>query len=223
MRATTIDLAGVSARAAGVALPRGQGDEMTRSGAARETQDGADLAAETKLIDAIKSGDSTAFDALVGRYMRRAFSVAYRVLGQRQDAEDVVQESFLAALQRIETFERGRPFGPWLLRIVANRAINWRKSRTLRHTEPIPDTAVSAEESPAKTAERSELRGELARALARLPAQQRWIVALFEIDGFSGAEIADMLEMAPGTVRWHLHEARQALRKSLGHLASRTP
>lgn len=178
--------------------------------------------AETAAIDAVRNGDVAAFDALVGQHMRRAFAVAYRVLGQRQDAEDVVQESFLAALQKIDTFERGRPFSPWLLRIVANRAINLRKARGLRQTDEIPPGAVSGEESPAQAAERSELRRALEVALARLPDQQRWVVQLFELDGFSGAEIAELLEMPPGTVRWHLHEARKSLREVLGHLVSRT-
>jgi RNA polymerase sigma-70 factor, ECF subfamily len=186
-------------------------------------RDEAGTAAETSLIEAVRAGHAAAFDALVGQHMRSALAVAYRVLGHRQDAEDVVQEGFLAALVKIETFERGRPFRPWLLRIVANRAINLRKARSLRRVEPIPAGVVSGEESPAKAAERGELRRELTRALAQLPEQQRWVVELFEIDGFSGAEIADMLDMPEGTVRWQLHEARQTLRKVLGHLQLRTP
>lgn len=178
---------------------------------------------EADLVAAVSAGDTTAFDELAGRHMRRAFAVAYRLLGQRQDAEDVVQESFLAALVKIDSFDRRRPFGPWLLRIVANRAINLRKARTLRQADPIPPGAASSGESPADAAQRSELRRELQRALARLPDQQRWVVELFELDGFTGPEIAEMLEMAEGTVRWHLHAARQTLRAVLGHHAVRTP
>ena len=147
--------------------------------------------------------------------MRRAFAVAYRLLAQRQDAEDVVQDAFLAALQKLDTFERGRPFGPWLLRIVANRALNARKARAVRHTESIPATAVSGDASPYDVTRQNELRGGLERALQRLPGQQRLIVELFEIDGFTGPEIAAMLDMADGTVRWHLHEARRALKEAL--------
>jgi RNA polymerase sigma-70 factor (ECF subfamily) len=177
---------------------------------------------EARLVEAVKAGNAAAFDELANRHMRRAFGVAYRLLGQRQDAEDVVQEGFLAALMKIDTFERGRPFGPWLLRIVANRAINLRKARTLRHADPISDGIVSGDESPAEAAQRSELRRELQRALAQLPDEQRFVVELFEIDGFTGPEIAEMLEMADGTVRWHLHQARQTLRTVLAHFAVRT-
>ena len=179
--------------------------------------------AEADLIEAVTAGDAKAFDELVGSHMRRAFAVAYRLLRQRQDAEDVVQEGFLAALIKIDTFERGRPFGPWLLRIVANRAINLRKAQALRRTEPIPPAVASGDESPAEAAARSELRRELEHALARLPDQQRLVIELFELDGFTGPEIADMLEIAEGTVRWHLHQARQTLRRALGHVALRTP
>jgi RNA polymerase sigma-70 factor, ECF subfamily len=179
--------------------------------------------ADADLVAAACAGDPTAFEALVARHMRRAFAVAYRVLGQRQDAEDVVQDGFVAALAKIETFDRSRPFAPWLLRIVANRAINARRARALRQAEPIPPDVTSGSASPLDAAERGELRARLEHALAQLPDQKRWIVELFEIDGFTGPEIAVMLQMAEGTVRWHLHQARHTLRAALGTVASRRP
>ncbi len=179
--------------------------------------------AEAELIDAAKRGDANAFEALVRLHMHRAFAVAYRLLGQRQDAEDVVQDAFLAALGKLDTFERGRPFGPWLLRVVANRGINVRKGLELRRTEPIPEDTTSRSASPFEAAAHSELRDQLRRALARLPEQQRWIVELFELDGFTGPEIGEMLDMAEGTVRWHLHQARQTLRAALDRMSTRTP
>ena len=127
----------------------------------------ASARAERDLVHAVRRGDNQAFDELAGRHMRRAFAVAYRILGQRQDAEDVVQDSFLTALLKLDTFDSDRPFGPWLLRLVANRAINARKARTLRQTEPIPDGAPSAGDSPFEATRRSEMRGELQRALSR--------------------------------------------------------
>jgi RNA polymerase sigma-70 factor (ECF subfamily) len=222
MRALAIERTGVLRPDASSACQGAWNSGMTVRRVVPDEPDEAILRAEAAAIDAVRAGDAAAFDDLVERHMRRAFAVAYRVLGHRQDAEDVVQESFLGALQKIDTFERGRRFGPWLLRIVANRAINSRKARALRQTDEIPPGVVSRGESPAQAAERGELRRALERALAQLPDQQRWVVQLFELDGFSGAEIADMLEMPEGTVRWHLHEARRSLRTALGHLASRT-
>jgi RNA polymerase sigma-70 factor (ECF subfamily) len=178
---------------------------------------------EQALIEATRRGDPSAFEALLGRHLSRALAVAYRLLGQREDAEDVVQDAFLAALVKIDTFEAGRPFAPWLLRIVANRAINLRKSRTLRQTDAIPPDVRSREASPFEEAVRHELRDRLQRALTALPAPQRWVVELFELDGFTGPEIAQMLDMAEGTVRWHLHEARRALRSALSSPQTRVP
>ena len=195
---------------------------MTSPAASTSAQVDTSGRAERDLVHAVRKGDTQAFDELAGRHLRRAFAVAYRILGQRQDAEDVVQDGFLTALLKLDTFDSDRPFGPWLLRIVANRAINARKARTLRQMESIPDSVASAGDSPFDATRRSEMRGELQRALSGLPEQQRWIVELFEIEGFSGAEISAMLEMAEGTVRWHLHQARQTLRGTLGRYATRT-
>ena len=176
-------------------------------------------AREAAAIARVQDGDPAAFDLLVRRYMRPAFAVAYRVLGHREDAEDVVQEAFLAALAGIGSFDTSRRFGPWLYRIVVTRGLNFRKSRSRRATEALEDGGVaSAAPGPAVDAERAGLRATVAAALERLPERQRMVVQLFELDGFSGAEIAAMLGVSPGTVRWYLHEARQALRGLLAHL-----
>src|SRR5688572_21161531 len=135
MRTTAIDSIGSVQRrgpgSPGAAPHNGRYPSMTPSDVAPAGSHDESGPAEAALIDAVKAGDAAAFDELVGRHMRHAFAVAYRLLGQRQDAEDVVQEGFMAALLKIDTFERGRPFGPWLLRIVANRALKDRKSTRL--------------------------------------------------------------------------------------------
>ncbi|HEX8695282.1 MAG TPA: sigma-70 family RNA polymerase sigma factor [Longimicrobium sp.] len=170
---------------------------------------------EPGLVERVRRGDTAAFDTLVTRYMRRAFAVAYRLMGQKEDAEDLVQDAFLAALQRIDTFEAGRPFSPWFFRILVNRGLNSRKARSLRRVDQVPESAASATPSPEREAERTELRDRLARAMETLPERQRVIVQLFELEGFGGPEIAEILEISDGTVRWHLHEARKTLRRAL--------
>lgn len=198
----------------------GAGDEV--HGAARDRRAGdadaegsAITAEEAALVERVRRGDPSAFDALVERHMRRAFAVAYRMLGHREDAEDVVQESFLAALDGIDGFEAGRPFGPWLHRIVVNRALNARAARARRRTERLPAGARSPAESPLRSAERAELRDRLRTVLAGLPERQRLVVQLHEIEGFTSAEIGRILEVSAGTVRWHLHQARRTLRRAL--------
>ena len=174
----------------------------------------AALVRDAALIRRVRAGDVTAFDALVAEYMRPAFQMAYRVVGHREDAEDLVQESFLAAHQYLDTFDIERPFGPWLNRIVMNRGANLRRSRTRRQTEPEMD-AVSTAPSALDDTTRSETRDLLLRALATLSAKQRMIVILFDVDGMTSTEIGERLMLAPGTVRWHLHEARRILRGAL--------
>ena len=172
------------------------------------------LARDSALIARVRGGDTSAFDALVQAYMRQAFNLAFRVVGHREDAEDLVQEAFLAAYQYLDSFDAERPFGPWLMRIVTNRGANLRRSRTRRETEPEVD-AVSLAPSALEESERTEAREQLGRALATLSERQRMIVTMFDVDGMTSTEIGEMLDLAPGTVRWHLHEARRTLRGAL--------
>jgi RNA polymerase sigma-70 factor (ECF subfamily) len=183
---------------------------LPRAGAAVSAPDD-----DAALAEGVRAGDAAAFDALVTRYMRRAFAVAYRLMGQKEDAEDLVQEAFMAVLQRIGTFEAGRPFAPWFFRILVNRGLNARKSRSLRAVEAIPESTAAHGPSPEREAERGELRGRLRTAMDALPERQRVIVQLYELEGFAGPEIAEILEISDATVRWHLHEARKTLKKAL--------
>jgi RNA polymerase sigma-70 factor, ECF subfamily len=189
--------------------------------------DAAALAAQESLQDAravarVLQGDAEAYGELVGRYMRRAFSIAYRIVEQREDAEDVVQDAFIRALERLDTLQRGRPFRPWFYRIVVNHALNLRRGRALRRTEPVPEQAASHLPTPERLAERSALRGLLVTALDALPETQRTVTILAELEQLTSAEIAAILELSPGTVRWHLHQARRALRRALQPLVEDT-
>lgn len=170
---------------------------------------------ERRLLERVQAGETAAFDELVRRYLRQAFAIAFRVLKQREDAEDVAQEALVATLETIHRFDTSRPFGPWLYRIVMNRALNARKSRSIRQAEPVAEEMVSPGESPEDASERSEARDRLERALATLSERQALIVRLFELEGFSSTEIGSMLDLSDGTVRWHLHQARGALREAL--------
>jgi RNA polymerase sigma-70 factor (ECF subfamily) len=192
-----------------VPLPAGAAHRPPSTRQAPSAEEAADEAA---LVERVRRGDAAAFDRLVNAYMRRAFSVAYRLMSQREDAEDLVQDAFMAVLQRIDTFEAGRPFGPWFFRILVNRGLNARKARSLRTVDEIPESAATHLASPEREAERSELRGALTEAMAALPERQRTILQLFDVEGFGGPEIAQILEISEGTVRWHLHEARKTLR-----------
>lgn len=170
------------------------------------------------LVARIRAGDTGAYDTLVRRHLRGAYTVARRLLGNKEDAEDLVQDAFIQALDRLDSFDASRPFAPWFYRILTNRGLNAKKSIRLRTTADLHDEMVGGGESPQRAAERGELRAALREAVATLPERQRTIVQLAEIDGWTSAEIAGALGMADGTVRWHLHEARKALRTVLAPL-----
>ena len=145
-------------------------------------------------------------------------ALGMRLLHHREDAEDLVQDAFLAALQHIDTFDLSRPFWPWLSRIIINRGLDLSASRSARSAEVLGDEVSDAGPSPAEAVERGEIRDEFRRTLASLPERRRLVVQLFEVDGFSVAEIAKLLDSSPATIRWHLHMARRQLRNALAPL-----
>jgi RNA polymerase sigma-70 factor (ECF subfamily) len=195
-----------------MALPASSAESDAALAAAQDT------AQDALLIERVRRGDSEAFGELVQRHSRRAFSIAFRLLQQREDAEDVVQDAFIRALEHMHTLERGRPFRPWFHRIVVNHALNFRRSRAIRTMEAIPLDARSLAALPDRDAERAALRDRLTIALEQLTEKQRTIVQLADLEEFTSAEIAEIMDMPDGTVRWHLHQARRTLRQALGPL-----
>jgi RNA polymerase sigma-70 factor, ECF subfamily len=181
-----------------------------------------EAARDMLLVERILRGDAEAFGELVERHMVRAFSIAYRILEHREDSEDVVQNAFLRALERIDTLHRGRPFRPWLYRIVVNEALNYRRSRSVRATAPIPGRAATGARSPEDDAGDALLRRRLRSALDGLSERQRLMVQLADLEGLNSTEIGEILEIPAGTVRWHLHEARRTLRAALESLKGET-
>jgi len=184
-------------------------------GAAGRAAQADEAADDLRLVERVRAGDTEAFGSLVKRYSKRALSVAYRVLEHPEDAEDLVQDTFLVALEKIDTFRADRAFAPWLFRILINRGLNARKARSVRRTSEIPADTPALGGTPEKMTERAELRERVAAALAEMAEPRRTIVKLFELEGYSGPEIAEMLGLATGTIRWHLFHARSTLREIL--------
>jgi RNA polymerase sigma-70 factor (ECF subfamily) len=170
---------------------------------------------EAALVAAVKRGEAAAYDVLVRLHLPRAYAVAQRVLRHREDAEDLVHDAFLRALDRIDQCEAGRPFGPWFFKLLMTQALNARRNRSRRQTDEMPDEVDGGRDGPDRLAEQSDTQARVADALQALPEKQRLVVTLTELEGFTSAEAAAMLEMPAGTVRWHLHQARQALRTAL--------
>lgn len=173
--------------------------------------------ADRSLIERARHGETDAFGELVTRYLPRAMAVAFRVVHHREDAEDLVQDAFLAALRHLDDFDTARPFWPWLSRIIVNRGLDVIASRSTRTTAALDDDVQDLTVDTAGDAERDDLRAQFRQALVALPPRRRLVIELFEVEGLTVAEIAGALHTAPATVRWHLHAARRQLRGALEH------
>jgi RNA polymerase sigma-70 factor, ECF subfamily len=190
--------------------------DSPRASLVLRTNDDSDL--DRELLVRVRGGERDAFGRIVERYLPRAMALGMRLLRHREDAEDLVQDAFLSALQHIDSFDLSRPFWPWLSRIIVNRGLDLSASRTFRATDSLTEDVSDSRPSPAESAERSEIRDEFHRTLRALPERRRLVVQLFEVDGFSVAEIAKLLDSSPATIRWHLHMARRQLRNALATL-----
>ena len=167
---------------------------------------------EAALVARVVAGDRAAFGVLVERYAAVARRVARAVLGDAEDADDAAQDAMLSALVKLDQYDPRRPFGPWLLRIVANAATDRRRRRTVRHAQPLDPGLTAGGPRPDTTAERRALSERLRQALAELPERRRVAVVLFDVEGYSHAEIAGILGIPEGTVRSEVFHARRRLR-----------
>ena len=172
---------------------------------------------ERALVLAAQQGEQEAFAELVRRHQRRAYAVARAIVLNHEDAEDAVQDAFLHVFRALHRFLPDQAFGAWLHRIVANAALDLTRRRKVRDADELPETVSSPFRDPA---EGGELRDRLQAALATLPARQRSVLVLHDVEGFRHAEIGGMLDIPEGTARSDLHYARAHLRRLLGDLRS---
>ncbi len=170
---------------------------------------------DAELAVLAQAGDHDAFGALVQRYMGQARRVARGLLHNDADADDATQDAFFSAFRNLGRFDPERPFGPWLLRIVANAATDRLRRQKVRLTEQIPAGAHFKGAGPDRETSRREFRAAVRHALQQLSERRRMAVVLFDAEGYSHKEIADILKVPVGTVRSDVFHARRALRKSL--------
>ena len=178
-------------------------------------------ATDAELVEGARLGDAWAFDTLVRRYARAAFAVALSTTGDDQDAEDVCQDAFVRALDRLEECRRPSQFAGWLLAIVRNRAQNVRRREQLRRAASLETTGIANADSPARDAERAELRRRLTEALGTLSVEECDVVLLHDLEGRTHGEIAGALGISEVTSRQRLFQARKRLRDQLRALAPR--
>ena len=161
---------------------------------------------ERSNLRAAQAGSVDAVEALYRSHWRAAYRAAYLIVHDQAAAEDIAQEAFLSALRALDRFDRRRPFGPWLHRIVVNRAIDWSRARALRgEVGELPDRG-----SPIADPSTDEI----APALSALSPEHRAVVVLRYLLGYSPGEIAKLLGVPRGTVN-------SRLRRALDQLADR--
>jgi RNA polymerase sigma-70 factor (ECF subfamily) len=165
------------------------------------------------LVNAAQRGSEQALEVLFRRHWPAAHRAAYLVVRDTQAAEDIAQESFLAAIRALERFDRRRPFRPWLHRIVVNRAIDYARARTLRREAW--DGADAVETLPEERRP-EEVGDELMSALAELVPEHRAVVVLRYLLDYTPGEIARLLDLPRGTVNSRLRRALDRLGTRLG-------
>ncbi len=166
-------------------------------------------ASEPALVKAAQRGSAEAFAELFRRHWPRAHRAAWLVVHDATAAEDVAQEAFLAAVRALDRFDRRRPFGPWLHRIVVNRAIDYARARELRRE--VADAGIE----PAAI-DRADAPGDdVLVALAALPPDQRAVIVMRHLLGFTPGEIASALELPRGTVNSRLRRGLDGLQEAI--------
>jgi RNA polymerase sigma-70 factor, ECF subfamily len=169
---------------------------------------------ERAWVRGAQAGSVSDLEALFKAHWPRAYRAAYLVVHDAGAAEDIAQEAFLAAVRSLDRFDRKRPFGPWLHRIVVNRAIDWARARRVR-AEVLGDTPeVAGEPSPSGSFSRAITAG-----LATLDPEQRAVIVLRYLFEYTPGEIASLLDLPRGTVNSRL---RRGLDR-LGEVLAREP
>ena len=168
------------------------------------------------------AGDLTAFDRLIEKYQRRAASVSYRLLGNLDDALEVTQDAFLKAFRSLGSLDEPNRFGAWLIRIVSNLSLNFRRGRhqslslaTHEEDEGVHEDAIASEKGDRDSLEAAELSQAISQAVHSLPEQQRLALVLFALEAIPQKEVARIMECSVEMVKWNVFQARKALKEKL--------
>jgi RNA polymerase sigma-70 factor (ECF subfamily) len=200
----------------------------TRSRTSLESDNFRECDPDGDLVERWQAGDQSAFEALIRRHERRVFGLLMRMLGNRQDAEDVAQEAFLSLHRHGHRFRHQARFSTFVFRVAANAALNRRRTlgrknariRQLKlRQEAGTDLPTTPRDPEAQTAG-AEIQLQVQEALSRLPEDLRMATVLYDIEGLSYREIATVLKIPEGTVKSRIHRARSALRSRLKGLVS---
>ena len=175
---------------------------------------------DTQWVQAALGGDKEAFGLLVERYQDRVFNTLVRVLGNRDDARDIVQDAFVQAFVKLDSFRGDAKFYTWLYRIAMNLALSHRRRRRPAASldaakENVGEEPVAQQPTAAQELIERERAEQLQLALLQLNDRHRQILVLRELEGFSYETISEILELPVGTVRSRLFRARLQLKEQL--------
>jgi RNA polymerase sigma-70 factor (ECF subfamily) len=174
------------------------------------------LDSDARLVEQSRGGDPAAFGRLVERHLRTAYAVALSVLHEPADAEDVAQETMVTAWQKLDQLGEPERFRAWVLQIARRRAYNFRRDESARRVVPLDAAEPVASGAEAdEEVMRHELQARLLHAMKGLTEVERTVLLLHDLDGLKHREIATSLELPAGTVRYHLFNARRAVRARL--------
>lgn len=180
------------------------------------------------LVRQTLEGRREAFDTLIRKYQRQAMAVSYRLLGNTHDALEVTQDAFLKSFSSLATLQKPDAFGGWLMRIVSNLSLNYRRSRRTRSQLPLDDLLGPSEPSlthgagtsewmgksgdPVRNLESQEMGQRLQQALALLPEKQRLALVMFTIEEMPQKQVAEALGCSVEAVKWHVFQGRKKLK-----------
>jgi RNA polymerase sigma-70 factor (ECF subfamily) len=173
---------------------------------------------DDELVRKIQAGNNQAFELLARRYYRSVFSLVAAHLSASNEVEDVVQDTFLRVLDRIQSFDARRPFPPWLYQVARNLAKNHKRRMWFRKTAPLSETddaVESASPGPADEFEQQQIRQLVAKHVEKLPQRQRTAFRLFEIEEYSADEVGQMMGLNATAVRSNVYQARRTLNSRL--------
>jgi RNA polymerase sigma-70 factor (ECF subfamily) len=181
------------------------------------------MAEDRELIIAVKDGSRAAFSQLVVKYQRRVYTLAFQMLGDHAEADDVCQETFLKAYRSIHLFQGGSDFYTWLYRIALNACFDHLRKRkpqiSLDEVGLPPELEAQGQIDPARLAEARQAFRKLREAMLALPEGIRAALILIVIEEIPTKTAAQILGCSEGTVSWRVHEGRKRLAESLGELS----
>jgi RNA polymerase sigma-70 factor (ECF subfamily) len=168
---------------------------------------------DTFLVSECLKGNQKAFEQVVDKYQKPLFNVAYRLTGNRDDAEEVTQVAFIKAFEKLHTFNKESKFFSWIYRIAVNESLNCRNAR--KHHDSFSDTDSSIHENPETLFQDRETEEHIQYALGKIKEEYRVVIILKHLQGLSYDDISKILDVPAKTVKSRLFSARQLLRDIL--------